>query len=252
VSSIVSSAITCLPHDSIWYPWISGRCIDRKALGLFTAFFNVLVDLLILILPQQIIWSLQMTRSRKIGISLVFSVGLIATVCAAGRVAATFGIEYKGDATYTVAPILLWAIPEVSCVLLVFCLPALPKAFSKQGLLFKTLSIVRSWTRLPTPRARKSPTGTDNKPQWPQAAGRPDTQQYHEVDEDGHATSLTELELLRHQRPQRGNHPPSHESPDLSIVKTVEVEQRKDSASGATVDQWTERQHPWMGIEGTP
>ncbi|GAB1315321.1 hypothetical protein MFIFM68171_05531 [Madurella fahalii] len=147
--SIIASAITCIPHESIYYPWVAGRCIDRKALGVVTAFFNVVLDLLILILPQPIIWSMKMHRERRLGISAIFGMGLLATACAAGRVAATFALEYApGDSTYTISPVLLWSFPEVTCVLLVFCMPALPKTFSEHGLPYKMARSVGSWTKV--------------------------------------------------------------------------------------------------------
>ncbi|THV53998.1 hypothetical protein BGAL_0037g00420 [Botrytis galanthina] len=170
VSSIISSAITCLPHESIWQPWVKGKCIDRKALGVFTAIFNVIMDLLILLLPQRIIWTLRMTMARKIGISLVFSVGILAIVCAAGRVAVTFGIEYDGDATYTVSPVLMWTLPEVTCVLLVFCLPVIPKIFTERGPLFGIISYARSWTRLSTKESQKPSESGEDRNKWSNGA----------------------------------------------------------------------------------
>lgn len=131
-----------------------------------------------------------MTRARKVGISLIFSVGLLATVCAAGRVAATFAIEYEGDATYTVSPVLMWALPEVTCVLLVFCLPTVPKTFGDQGPLFKVVSYVRSWTRLPSSGSRKLSGSTKGRRQ-------PETHAYAMMGEDGNAMSLAELGLKR-------------------------------------------------------
>lgn len=257
-ASIISSAITCIPHETLWYPWVTGKCIDRKALGLFTAFFNVIVDLLILLLPQNIIWRLQMAQTRKIGISIIFSFGILATVCAAGRVAATFDIEYHGDATYTISPLLLWAIPEVTCVLVVFCLPAIPKAFAQQGLLFNTWEYIRSWTRLSSQRAIKTPPSAKTNHPWPPTIGEIPSSNVHQRMDDllRTTTSVTEQELM-HTRSGDSQERISHdltpssaersEPRQAQIVRTTEVEQRKDAASSDTTDGLKERQHPWMG-----
>ncbi|KAI1088162.1 hypothetical protein F5B19DRAFT_472463 [Rostrohypoxylon terebratum] len=200
ISSIISSAITCIPHDAIWYPWVKGTCIDRKALGLFTAFFNVFMDLIILLLPQKVIWSLQMNASRKLGVSLIFSVGMLATVCAIGRLASTFAIDYSGDATYTVAPVLLWTFPEVTCVLLVFCMPSLPKSCAQQGPLFKGLVYVGSFVRLTTLRSQKSNGTLKAKGVFPPTiggSGQPGNHVYSMMDEYGQVTSQSELKLMR-------------------------------------------------------
>jgi hypothetical protein len=39
--------------------------------------FNLVSDIFILILPQRIIWRLNMSREKKIGIALMFAVGLM-------------------------------------------------------------------------------------------------------------------------------------------------------------------------------
>lgn len=67
----------CRPVERPWHFWLSGTCIDRKARDVVSASFNLIMDVLILILPQKIIWNLQMSRRRKIGLSIVFSVGLL-------------------------------------------------------------------------------------------------------------------------------------------------------------------------------
>jgi hypothetical protein len=205
VSSIISSAITCISHESLWYPWVPGKCINRKALGLFTAFFNVIMDLVILLLPQRIIWTLQMTKARKIGISIVFSVGVLATLCAAGRVAATFDLSYEGDATYTVSPVLMWALPEMTCVLLVFSLPTLPQTFAQQGPLYKIVSFMRSWTLISTQQSDNSSGFRKLKAGWfTTARGKPAAQVYDMIDEDGQATSLARLRLIKNE-PRKGD-----------------------------------------------
>lgn len=61
----------------LWKFWIKGKCIDRKARDVTNATFNLLIDIFILLLPQKIIWSLNMSKSRKLGISVVFSIGLL-------------------------------------------------------------------------------------------------------------------------------------------------------------------------------
>lgn len=77
LSGIVATSLACIPLAKLWHTWLPGKCIDRKALDICTATFNLILDIVILILPQRVIWKLQMTTSRKVGISLVFSIGLL-------------------------------------------------------------------------------------------------------------------------------------------------------------------------------
>ncbi|GAP93161.2 putative proteinrelated to integral membrane protein PTH11 [Rosellinia necatrix] len=200
-----------------------------------------------------------MAQTRKIGISIIFSFGILATVCAAGRVAATFDIEYHGDATYTISPLLLWAIPEVTCVLVVFCLPAIPKAFSRRGLLFNTWEYIRSWTRLSSQRAIKTPPSAKTNHPWPPTIGEIPSSNVHKKMDDLLRTTTTSVteQAPMHTRPEDSRERISHdltpsstersEPRQAQIVRTTEVEQRKDAASSDTTDGLKERQHPWMG-----
>lgn len=76
-SCIIATVLACVPREKIWHTWVSGKCIDRKKLDICTAAFNFSMDIFILLLPQRVIWKLQMTKNRRIGISVVFSMGLM-------------------------------------------------------------------------------------------------------------------------------------------------------------------------------
>lgn len=76
-SALIANFAGCQPLERFWNFWVSGHCVDRKARNIVTGSFNVILDVLILLLPQPVIWKLQMTSARKIGIFVVFSVGLL-------------------------------------------------------------------------------------------------------------------------------------------------------------------------------
>ncbi|OTA55900.1 hypothetical protein K449DRAFT_425639 [Hypoxylon sp. EC38] len=66
---------------------------------------------------------LQMTGKRKIGVSVIFSFGILIIACAAGKVYANQTLPYinEGDNTnYGLNLIYLWELAEVTCVLLMF------------------------------------------------------------------------------------------------------------------------------------
>lgn len=81
-TALIAANFSCSPFRYIWDKTIPGRCVNRKALSVSNlsvsnAALNLLSHLLILLLPHTIIWKLQMTLSRKIGVGIVFSVGLM-------------------------------------------------------------------------------------------------------------------------------------------------------------------------------
>lgn len=76
-AGILSTNFGCTPRDKLWYTWLPGKCINRKALDVCSSVFNLICDFAILLLPQKVIWNLQLRAKRKIGISVIFSVGVV-------------------------------------------------------------------------------------------------------------------------------------------------------------------------------
>lgn len=74
---LIAVNLSCLPHRRIWDRTVPGRCIDIVNLELTTAVVNLTLDLITLLIPQKVIWKLQMSRQKKIGVSVVFAVGLL-------------------------------------------------------------------------------------------------------------------------------------------------------------------------------
>ncbi|KAI0204718.1 hypothetical protein F4808DRAFT_411846 [Astrocystis sublimbata] len=189
----IATGLACIPREKLWHPWVSGRCIDRHTLDSFTAFVNLAIDLGILLLPQRVIWRLQMSRQRKIGLSVLFSVGIIACASAAGRAYYTVTLDFGGDVTYTASPAFLFGHAEMTTVLMVFCIPSVPKAFEGSGLGAK----FRSWTRLSSSGIASGNTDQQGKPANGSAPGsseswRPAMRQkthghsYPQADEESH------------------------------------------------------------------
>ena len=68
--------LQCSPRERGWNKRIPGKCIGSSNI-IYTAGFNVLNDILILIIPLARIWRLQMSTQKKIGLSLIFSTGIL-------------------------------------------------------------------------------------------------------------------------------------------------------------------------------
>lgn len=76
-SVIIVSALSCTPHEKIWNPTLQGTCVNTKALFVTNAVLNLASDIVILLLPQRVIWRLKLSTKKKIGISVVFAVGVM-------------------------------------------------------------------------------------------------------------------------------------------------------------------------------
>ena len=65
----------CNPREGIWNKLVPAKCFDTNAILISIATFNLVSDVIILILPQHVIWKLHMGRRRKLGLSAIFGLG---------------------------------------------------------------------------------------------------------------------------------------------------------------------------------
>jgi hypothetical protein len=76
IAWLFTYAFQCVPTYLIWTVLVGQRkqCFDPKANFVF-AISNVVMDVLVLVTPQTIIWKLQMSLRNKIAVSGIFLVG---------------------------------------------------------------------------------------------------------------------------------------------------------------------------------
>lgn len=68
----------CYPVEKYWKPWIrEGHCMYAYGVHVFSASVNSASDIFIFIVPQKIIWNLQMSLEKKIGVSAIFFVAFL-------------------------------------------------------------------------------------------------------------------------------------------------------------------------------
>ncbi|KAF3018502.1 hypothetical protein E8E14_010769 [Neopestalotiopsis sp. 37M] len=164
VAAIASTWMTCSPMQKEYRPWVDGFCIERKKMDETVTMCNLVFDLVILLLPQPVIWRLKTGRKQKLGIALVFSVGLIACACTTGRVYSTFKLDYHHDATYYAPVTELWGLAEGTCILLVFCIPTVPKIFKTDDhVIAKIVQSLLSPAKLSQASQSRRPAGQS----WP-------------------------------------------------------------------------------------
>ena len=68
---------TCTPVKKFWRPWISGNCFDEIALNFVAITINTVSDVIVVVVPQPIIWNLQISTKRKVGLSAIILVGIL-------------------------------------------------------------------------------------------------------------------------------------------------------------------------------
>ena len=75
IESILGFMFQCIPIKKFWAPMLPGRCINQSLFITLASVFYMTTDFAIYIMPMPVIWHLQMTRRRKLELSVVFLLG---------------------------------------------------------------------------------------------------------------------------------------------------------------------------------
>lgn len=245
VTAIIYS-LACVPHAYLWNHTIEGGyCrMSTAYIGLSTACFVFATDIIILFIPQRVIWQLNMSRSRKAGVSFVFALGLAA--CAASIVRLYVHVERSesADITYHLSSMMLAGVGESACGILVLCVPAVPKAFAglKLSGLLPSGPFWSSWMSLARHRSsqesRKKKYTGDGASAWPESAE--EAYKTHLQIGSSSERSLVPLEHIsstKHHDIERGN--------AIFCVTEFEAKTSYDPDRTVFLEQRS-RQHPWM------
>ena len=74
----IAEIFLCNPREKYWNVLITtGHCYDRNAANIAAGSVNSFSDFVILLLPQKVIWKLQMPLKRKLAVSGIFLTGLL-------------------------------------------------------------------------------------------------------------------------------------------------------------------------------
>ncbi|GLA60859.1 hypothetical protein AtubIFM54640_001357 [Aspergillus tubingensis] len=145
------SVITLQPHEAIWKFYLPSKCYSLPDVMLTSASVQVASDITMFFLPQRIIWRLQMNWQKKIGVSIIFGVGILASVAACFRLSHTVAFANTTDTMYLIGPLLFWACGEMTCGFFILSVPCLSKLIIESGL----------------PRSVKQSLGFGSKPSEP-------------------------------------------------------------------------------------
>lgn len=80
IATMFGALLQCTPIHYGWdrlYGRMQGRCVDLKAEVLSTAVLNTLADVALLILPIPTLWNLQMPLKQKLGLCVIFLLGIL-------------------------------------------------------------------------------------------------------------------------------------------------------------------------------
>jgi hypothetical protein len=147
--------LQCIPLRALWTPTIKGHCISTETplnVSYVQSAFAILADLFLTVSPIVILWKVQISLKKKIGICVLMSLGLMATIANALRNAFIPNLTASDEtcempsvekrqiffptnlmAIDTIVPVVLVADLEFSLGTIAACMPTLMPLFKRNG-----------------------------------------------------------------------------------------------------------------------
>ncbi|KAF6235751.1 hypothetical protein HO173_005946 [Letharia columbiana] len=209
LASCITLVILCIPRQrENWAsPTYAARCYRAEVTGVIQGIFGLLSDIYIFILPLPVLFRLQMSLKKKLGITAVFFTGLIAI--AASSIGLYFRIpeSVNSDLTWNEPPASGMAVVEATAGVICGSVPHLPALFRRYSPQF---SCITHLLRL-SYRSRFKKRDANQSPDTRTASSKRPTQQKLQVDTEVLGSIKGEGKFLKSGRFSRiwGNRSPT-------------------------------------------
>ncbi|KAA6415518.1 MAG: hypothetical protein FRX48_00233 [Lasallia pustulata] len=115
----------CHPIIKLYHYYTPGRCdVDLVAHALTQGSLNIVSDLLIIIVPIPMVWSMQMSKQHKIGVVALFGTGLVVTALSMYRLHTLVRLNSSLDVTINQWETTIISLIEINLTLIASCMPS--------------------------------------------------------------------------------------------------------------------------------
>ena len=128
ICSILVTIFQCRPVQADWDFTIPRDCFSILPPYYFATAFSIFVDFLLCTLPLPVLWRLNLPLRQHNIVSLLFGVGLFATVASALRISILKSVD-SFDVTMGSVPTTKWSVVEVGTGIVCACIPRLKPLF---------------------------------------------------------------------------------------------------------------------------
>ncbi|KAF6220928.1 hypothetical protein HO133_002608 [Letharia lupina] len=125
VAITIAKIFECTPRARIWDKRRPGTCVSISNLLNASGAFNTLTDILLLLIPVKVSWTLNTSVKRKVGVVLLFTFGFLAPAFSIVGLVVRIRTSKSPDVTYNQPEILLWGAAEITTGLICVCIPPL-------------------------------------------------------------------------------------------------------------------------------
>ncbi|EXF79163.1 CFEM domain-containing protein [Colletotrichum fioriniae PJ7] len=172
IAFIAGTFGSCQPLHFFWHGWkrdMEGKCFNLNAFAMCHGVLNVALDAWMLVLPATQVYSLRMQRKKKLGVMLMFSVGVFLTAVSAYRIKALLIFATSYNVTADSFQSSLWSNIELCVGIFVSCLPSTRQVWRK--LFPKILEVTHLSSR--SARMSRSAKGSHSASQASRSAADP-------------------------------------------------------------------------------
>ncbi|KAK7724880.1 hypothetical protein SLS57_004151 [Botryosphaeria dothidea] len=132
ICSIFTLIFGCLPVRAIYDLTVPNpKCINRNAVILALSIFNIVTDLITLVLPMRIVLPLQMPKRQKVTLIIVFLSGAFVCASAIARTVLLIPLFNSPDYTWNVVDQYVWSFIEINVGIICASIPPLKPFFSR-------------------------------------------------------------------------------------------------------------------------
>ncbi|OCT44074.1 integral membrane protein [Cladophialophora carrionii] len=128
ICSILVTIFQCKPVRSAWDFTLARDCLNIVSFFYFTTAFSIFTDFLLCILPLPVFFRLNLPSRQKYIVSLLFAIGLFATVASALRISVLKSVNSL-DVTMGSVSTMKWSVVEVGTGIICACIPTLKPLF---------------------------------------------------------------------------------------------------------------------------
>lgn len=129
VATLVLSFITifsCYPVAYFWDRDIKGgRCLNIQNVAYAVGALSIVEDLVIVALPFPVLFRLQMSTSKKVGIGVMFVLGGLGCIVSMIRLKSLMHFSNSVDPSWDNVPVVTWTVIELCAAMICASLPAL-------------------------------------------------------------------------------------------------------------------------------
>ncbi|CAG9938525.1 unnamed protein product [Clonostachys rosea f. rosea IK726] len=121
----VLKIIICIPIQAFWNRSVDGKCFNQPTLFVADTSIAILTDVVILLAPIPLTWSMRLPFKKKIKIISIMGIGGIAVGITIWRVVLVVEYLHATDATWWIALLISTAVMELTIGLICSCIPAI-------------------------------------------------------------------------------------------------------------------------------